>query len=304
MRIAVTGGTGFIGRPLCEALLRDGHELLLLTRSPSRTIASDGARLRTVAWQPGVAGAWTEQLDGVDGIINLAGEPIAGKRWTVAQKTRIRDSRVNTTTALVDAMARLARKPSVLVNASAVGYYGPHGDESLDESAPTGAGFLAETCQAWESSALRAESLGVRVVRLRIGVVLERGGGALAKMLPPFRLGLGGPLGSGRQWMSWVHRDDVVGLIRWALANGQVYGALNATAPQPVTMRDFTDALGRVLHRPSWLPVPAFALRLLLGEMSEMLLTGQRVVPSAARRLGYAFAHPSLDAALARCLNR
>lgn len=318
MRIAVAGGTGFLGRPLGEALLRDGHELLLLTRAPSRSAARDVARLRTVAWQPGlpaaqpqlghgaaqagIAGAWAEQLDGVDAVINLAGEPIAERRWTAAQKRRIRDSRVNATMALAEAMARLPRKPSVLVNASAVGYYGPHGDEALDESAPAGGGFLAETCRAWEAAALRAESSGVRVVRLRIGVVLARGGGALAKMLPPFRAFLGGPLGSGRQWLSWVHRDDVIGLIRWALTDGRVRGAVNATAPAAATMRDFAAALGRALRRPSWLPTPGFALRLLLGEMSEMLLTGQRVVPAAAQRLGYTFLHPSLHGALTACV--
>ena len=302
MRLAITGGTGFIGKPLCEALLRDGHELLLLTRSSSHTSSLAGARVRLVEWQSEAGGAWADQLNGIDGIVNLAGEPIAGRRWTPAQKARIRDSRVHATTALVDAMQRLPRAPSVLINASAVGYYGPHGDEVLDESAPAGEGFLAEVCHAWELAARRAESLGVRVVRLRFGIVLADDGGALAKMQPPFQYFLGGPLGSGRQWLSWIHREDVIGLIRWALTRSQAAGAINATAPEPATMRDFADALGRAMHRPSWLPAPAFALRILLGEMSEMLLTGQRVAPAAAQRLGYTFAHPSLDGALAECV--
>ena len=302
MKLAVTGGTGLIGRPLCEALLRDGHEVLLLTRAPSRALAASAERLRVVPWQPGIDSGWAAMLDGVDGILNLAGESIAERRWTAMQKRRILRSRLDVTTALVDAMPRMRHRPAVLISASAVGYYGPHGDETLDESAAPGAGFLAEVCRQWEAAAARAETLGVRVVRLRLGLVLAVDGGALARMAPPFRLGLGGPLGSGRQWMSWIHRDDVIGLIRRALAEPALAGAVNATAPSPVTMRDFARTLGCVLHRPAVLPVPAFALRLLVGEMSELLLTGQRVVPSAAQRAGHVFTYPSLEPALRSCL--
>ena len=280
MKLLVAGGTGFIGAPLCETLARRGHEVVLLRRADSPAAG----------------------LPGVQGVINLAGEPIAAKRWSPAQKCCIRESRLETTRRLISAIAASPVKPSVLVNASAVGYYGSRTDETLIESSAAGRGFLAETCQAWEAEAQRAEPLGVRVVRLRIGVVLGPGGGALAKMAPPFRLFLGGPLGSGRQWVSWVHRDDVIGLIEWALAHPQLSGAVNATAPNPVMMREFCVRLGRVLRRPSWAPVPAMILRLGLGEMAEMLLTGQRVMPDAARRAGYAFRFDDVEQALQACL--
>jgi len=297
MKLLITGGTGFIGTALCRVLARQGHELSLLTRRAHAAPPVPGARL--VAWE----GAGWQQLTGeVDGIVNLAGEPLAGRRWTAAQKQRIRDSRAKTTRALVDAIAAQPRRPGVLVSGSATGYYGPRGDERLCEDDPGGAGFLADTCRAWEGEAQRAESLGVRVVRLRIGVVLGPDGGALVKMVPPFRAFLGGPLGSGRQWMSWVHRDDVIGLIVSALSSPQIRGAVNATAPAPVTMREFCAALGRALHRPSWVLVPAPVLRALLGEMAEVLLTGQRVLPAAAQRFGYRFVAPELLPAIASCL--
>jgi uncharacterized protein (TIGR01777 family) len=239
---------------------------------------------------------------GVDGVVNLAGEPIAAKRWSARQKRRIRDSRVTTTRRLVNAIAAWPRKPSVFISASAVGYYGARGDEELAEADPPGSGFLAEVCQAWEAQALRAEAFGVRVIRLRIGLVLGLSGGALAKMTPPYRVFLGGPLGSGRQWVSWIHRDDLIGLVDWALTHPTVSGAVNATAPHPVTMRALCREVGRLLRRPCWLPVPELILRLLLGEMAQMLLTGQRVVPRAAVQAGYAFRHPDVAGALAACL--
>jgi len=298
VKLLVTGGTGFIGSPLCRALARQGHELTVLTRA-SRSSADP--RIRYLAWaDPG----WPQAIRGIEGAINLAGEPIAAKRWSPAQKTVIRDSRVGTTRRLVDALAALPQKPSVLVSASAVGYYGDRGDEVLDETNAPGRGFLAETCQAWEAQAQRAEPLGVRVVRLRIGVVLAPGGGALAKMAPPFRGFLGGPLGSGRQWLSWIHREDVIGLIAWSLSQPALSGAVNATAPEPATMRAFCRELGRALRRPAWAPVPAPVLRVLLGEMADMLLTGQRVLPAVARRLGYVFRYPDLPRALAASLPR
>ncbi len=203
----------------------------------------------------------------------------------------------------MEAVTAASHKPAVLINASAIGFYGARGDEELTENATPSRGFLAEVCQAWETQAQQAEVVGVRVVRLRIGLVLGPGGGALQKMVPPFRCFVGGPLGSGRQWVSWIHRDDVLGLIEWALTSPGVSGAVNATAPRPVTMEAMCRELGAVLHRPSWAPVPAIILRLLLGEMSDLLLTGQRVIPTRALRSGYQFVHPYLNDALTACLN-
>ena len=299
MKLVITGGTGFIGRPLCETLQQAGHELVVLTRTPR---PGPNARIRFVVWKPGVRGPWQREFEGADGLINLAGESIAEGRWTLQRKHAIAESRVGTTKLLVETMGQARQKPRVLVNASAIGYYGPRGDEPVTEAESPGTGFLAETCRQWEQAAQAAESCGVRVVRLRIGIVLARDGGALAKMLPPFRWGLGGPLGSGRQWMSWIHRDDLAQLIRFALERPQTTGAFNATAPNPVTMREFARTLGRVLHRPAVAPVPGWVLRMALGEMAEMLLTGQRVLPDAARRLGFAFRYPKLAEALSACL--
>jgi len=300
MKLLVVGGTGFIGAPLCQALADDGHDLWVVTRRPESPLPASlrqaaGNRLRYVSWK---TGAWQRALEECGGIVNLAGESVAAKRWTPRQKLLIRESRVETTRRVVSALAVAPEKPAVLVNASAIGFYGAHGDEWLDEQAPAGDGFLAEACRAWEAEAQRAESFGVRVVRLRIGVVLDAGGGALAKMIPPFRFFAGGPLGSGRQWVSWIHREDVVRLIKWSLTQPGVRGPVNATAPHPVTMREFCKTLGRALHRPSWAPVPAIALRLLLGEMAEMLVTGQRVVPQVAVQQGYTFRYAELRKAL------
>ena len=294
MRVLVTGGTGFIGSALCRALAAAGHQVAVVTRGNAQPSARDAVR-----YLPWDGAEWRAALAAADAVVNLAGEPIAAKRWTVEQKVRIRESRVQMTRRLVEAMEGAGHRPAALISASAIGYYGDRGDVPVDEVSPPGSGFLAETCFAWEAEARRAETLGVRVVRMRLGVVLAEGGGALAKMVPPFQGFLGGPLGSGRQWVSWVSRDDVIGLIQWALAQEQVQGAINATAPEPVTMRGFCRELGRALRRPSWLPAPAPAVRLLLGEMAEMLLTGQRVLPSAALAKGYAFRFPRLPDALA-----
>ncbi len=297
MRILVTGGTGFIGSALCRALAAAGHQVEVVTRGGAQPSAQSAVR-----YLPWDGAEWRAALAAADAVVNLAGEPIAAKRWTAEQKARIRDSRVQTTRRLVEAMEGAGHRPAALISASAIGYYGDRGDSSVNEASPPGAGFLAETCLAWEAEARRAETLGVRVVRMRLGVVLAEGGGALAKMVPPFQWFLGGPLGSGRQWVSWVSRDDVISLIHWALAQEQVQGAINATAPEPVTMRGFCRELGRALHRPSWLPAPAPAVRLLLGEMAEMLLTGQHMLPSAALAKGYAFRFPRLPEALANAL--
>ena len=287
MRVLVTGGTGFIGRAVCHALRGAGHAVTIVSRDSGH--GSDDA----IGWDAvgqGVAAA--------DALVNLAGEPIAGGRWGPARKEAILQSRVGVTRALVDAAGLAARRPRVLVSASAVGYYGARDDEPVDEMAGPGSGFLAEVCQAWEREASRAEAFGLRLVRLRLGMVLAGDGGALARMLPPFRAFIGGPLGNGQQWISWIHRGDVTGLVLEALVNEGYRGAVNATAPEPVRNRDFTAALGRVLVRPAAIPVPAVVLRLALGEMADMLITGQRVLPRAAERLGYRWQYPEILGAL------
>lgn len=295
MRLVIAGGTGFIGSALCARLLELGHSLILLTRPASSAAVSAGEK--RIVWNPGSSGAWEEAIHGSDGVINLAGEPIA-KRWTERQKKKIASSRIDSTRALVAAIGKAKEKPKFLINASAIGYYGPRGDDKLTEEAGPGSDFLSHLCVAWEKEAAKAEDYGLRVIRLRTGIVLGKGGGALAKMLFPFKLFLGGPLGSGEQWMSWIQLEDEIGLILFLLEHPDTRGAVNATAPNPVTMNEFCKTLGDVLNRPSWAPVPASALRLLLGEMAEMLLTGQRVLPAQAQKLGYAFKYPTLLEAL------
>ena len=295
MRLVIAGGTGFIGTALCARLLELGHSLILLTRSPSP--ATTSANQKWLSWNPRSPGAWEEAINGSDGVINLAGEPVA-KRWTERQKEKIASSRIATTSTLVTAIGKVKEKPKFLLNASAIGYYGPHADETLTEESGTGNDFLSRLCAAWEKEAIKAEDHGVRVLRLRTGIVLGKGGGALAKMVLPFKLFLGGPLGDGNQWMSWIQMEDEIGLILFLLEHPDAHGAINATAPNPVTMSEFCKTLGDALNRPSWAPVPAFALRLLFGEMAEMLLTGQRVLPSGAQKLGYVFQYPTLLEAL------
>lgn len=299
MKLVITGASGFIGRALCAELLKKGHRLTLLTHSPPRSATAEMAKWQH--WTPGTPGDWESALDGADGVINLAGEPIAAQRWTPNHKRRIRLSRIDATNSLAEAIAKAKQKPAFLLNGSAVGYYGPRGDEVIDESAQAGNDFLSLVCLAWEEAAKQIESLGVRVIRLRTGIVLGKGGGALAKMAPPFKLFVGGPLGSGKQWMSWIHLDDEVGLMIHLIESAAASGAINATAPNPETMKEFCRTLGKVMHRPSWLGAPAVALRLALGEMAEMLLTGQRAVPAVAQELGYEFKYPQLEPALQAC---
>ncbi|HEY3190661.1 MAG TPA: TIGR01777 family oxidoreductase [Solirubrobacteraceae bacterium] len=287
MRVLVTGGTGFIGQAVCHALRGAAHTVTIVTRDPAHASGT------AVGWD-----AVGQAVGAADALVNLAGEPIAAGRWGPVRKEAILQSRVTATRALVDAAGAAAQRPGVLVSASAVGYYGARDDELLDETAGSGTGFLAEVCQAWEREASRAEALGLRVVRLRIGMVLAGDGGALARMLPPFRAFVGGRLGTGQQWMSWIHRGDLTGLVVEALANEGYRGAVNATAPQPVRNREFVAALGRVLVRPAVFPLPAVVLRAAFGEMAEMLLTGQRVLPRAAERLGYRWQHPEVLGAL------
>lgn len=302
MTIVLSGGTGFIGKAVRERLLAAGHRIVLLTRRPGAVRAAGS--LEVCGWDARALGPWAARVDGADAVINLAGEPIA-TRWTAAVKQRIVTSRVEATRAVVSAIAQAKRKPAVLINASAVGFYGnvPEGD--VPEERSRGTGFLADTCALWEEAARAAEASGVRVVTARTGIVLERGGGALKMMVPPFLMFMGGPLGSGRQAFPWVHRDDVVGAILFALERREASGPLNLVAPEAATLAQFCQALGRALGRPSWLPAPAFAVRLLAGEMAdEMLLSGARVVPSRLLSLGYAFRYAKLDAALAAIFGR
>jgi uncharacterized protein (TIGR01777 family) len=298
--VLVTGGTGFIGRALIDSLLADGHRVTVLTR--------DVAAARKQLPAAVVAIDDLAPLEGVDAVVNLAGENLGSGRWSAARKQRFIDSRVDITRRLVDWMRALSKKPTVLVSGSAIGWYGPRGDEMLDENSAPGDDFSARLCQAWEAEAMTAEMLGLRVCRIRIGVVLgaDRGkpGGALKQMLPPFRFGLGGPMGSGRQWMSWVHRDDLVALIRWLIETPTATAAYNGTAPAPETNAVFAAALGRALHRPALLPMPGFALKLIVGEMSAILLEGQKVLPARALAEGFAFRYRTLDAALADVLKK
>lgn len=298
MHIIVTGGTGFIGEALVEHLLQEGHSVTVLTRNRDRARRTLPPSATCVEWNPGVPGTWEKAFERVDGVVNLAGASIAAGRWTASRKRLIRNSRLRATSAVVEALGRQASKPCVLVTASGVGYYGPRNGQPVVEEENAGSGFLADLCVEWEREALRAEQFGARVVRLRFGMVLERDGGALPNMVRPFRLFVGGPVQPGTQWVSWIHRRDIIGLIHWALTNEQVTGAVNAVAPEPVTMHEFCDHLGSVLHRPSWLPVPQFVLHTALGEMATLMTTGQRVLPQAARQGGYAFQYPELKPAL------
>jgi uncharacterized protein (TIGR01777 family) len=300
MNLVLSGASGFIGSALCSRLQDKGHSLTLLTRFAPREAGSKTKKWHH--WTPGTPGEWENVLEGADGVINLSGEPIAAQRWTGTQKHRIRWSRLQTTGSLVEAMQKTQRKPAFLLNASAVGYYGPRGDEAITEAAAPGKDFLSTVCREWEQEAMKAEPLGIRVIRLRTGIVLGKNGGALAKMADPFRFYVGGPLGTGQQWMSWIHLEDQIGLMIHLIENSKASGAVNATAPNPVRMKEFCQILGQVMGRPSWLPVPAFGLRLLLGELAEMLLTGQRVLPEVASQLGYQFRYVNLENALRACI--
>jgi uncharacterized protein (TIGR01777 family) len=304
MRVTVTGATGLIGTRLVAALARRGDEVTVLSRDPARARERLGSGIEAVAWDPLGEPAPTSALAGRDGVIHLAGEPVA-QRWSAAAKERIRTSRECGTANLVAGLRSADPRPRALVSASAVGYYGARGDEQIDETAPPGEDFLAEVCVAWERAAQAAAELGVRVAIVRTGIVLDPGGGALAKMLPPFKAGVGGPVAGGGQWMPWIHVDDLVGLYMAALDGSDSAdwsGPLNGSAPEPVTNRDFSKALGRALQRPAVAPVPRLALRALYGEMEQIVTTGQRAVPARPLALGYAYAHPELDEALRSAL--
>jgi len=300
MNVLVTGATGLVGKALCQSLTKDGHLVVALSRHPGQVRNLVAAKI--LQWEPEAGPPSAQALEGIEGVVHLAGEPVAARRWTVEQKRRIRDSRVVGTSNLVAALQSATSRPEVLVSASAVGFYGDRGDELLDERAPAGRDFLSEVCQEWEDEAERAKSLGIRVARMRIGVVLSTAGGALPRMLTPFKLGVAGRLGSGRQWFPWIHIDDVVGLFHHALFSPSLNGPVNTVAPRPVTNAEFTKLLAAVLHRPAFLPAPGLALRLALGEMAEVLLGSQRVVPKAALESGYQFLYPDLAPALEQLL--
>ena len=300
MNVTVTGATGLIGRKLVAALKTRGDAVTVLSRDPGA--AQQALSVPSQLWDPASGPAPTEALAGRDGVIHLAGAPVA-QRWNARVKRDIQDSREVGTRNLVAALVGAEPRPPVLVSASAVGYYGPRGDERVDETAAPGDDFLARVCIAWEREAMAAEKAGIRVAVVRTGIVLDPDGGALAKMLPPFKLGAGGPVGCGKQYMPWIHADDVVGLFLRALDDATITGPLNASAPDPVTSKQFAKALGRALHRPAVAPVPKLALRALYGEMSEIILEGQRAVPARALAAGYEFQHPDLDEALHAALS-
>src|SRR5438105_2732410 len=301
MKILVTGSSGLVGTALTGTLASAGHTVCRLVRPQSA--AGEGAKEGfAVVWNPetgelGGAGV------GADAVVNLAGASIASGRWTAERKALLRSSRIDTTRALVNALAKMNARPSVLVSASAIGIYGNRGDETLTEESKPGTDFLASLAKEWEAEALKAEALGIRVVLARFGIILAREGGALPKMMLPFKLGAGGRLGSGKQWMSWVTLEDVVGILRFAIENASGRGSINIVSPQPLQNAEFTRVLAKEMHRPALFPAPAIALRLALGEMADaLLLSSQRVAPQALEKLGYRFLHPDLNAALAKVL--
>lgn len=298
MKIIITGATGLVGRALTRDLLDRGHRVEAWTRSPAAAALRLPARCAVVGWDPDRIDP--KQLSGADAVVHLAGENVAGGRWSAERKRALRSSRIDTARALVRAIAALppSERPASLLSASAVGFYGDRGDAVLAEEASPGEGFMPELCRDWERAAAEVERAGVRAAMLRIGVVLDREEGMLATLMPVFRLGLGGRIGSGRQWMSWIHLDDVVGLFRHVLENPEIRGPVNAVAPEPVRNAEFTRAFARILGRPAPFPVPAAALRLAVGEMSAIMTSSQRVEPAVARSTGYEFRHPSAAEAL------
>jgi len=301
MKILIAGSSGLVGTALGSVLARAGHTVCRLVRPQSA--AGEGATEGfAVARNPGTGELGGAGV-GADAVVNLAGASIADGRWSKQRKELLRASRIDTTRALVNALAKMNARPSVLVSASAIGFYGNRGDETLTEESKPGTGFLSGLSQEWEAEALKAEALGIRVVLARFGIILAREGGALPKMLTPFKLGVGGRLGNGKQWMSWVTLEEAVGILRFVIENAPLRGAINVVSPQPLQNAAFTKALAKAMHRPALFPAPAFALRLALGEMANaLLLSSQRVAPQALQKLGYRFLHTDLNSALAKVL--
>ncbi len=290
MKVLITGGTGFIGSPLAKELRDVGHDVIITTRRKSDS-------KDTITWNPPNL-IPQDLISEIDAVINLAGEAIAPKRWTEERKKLIFTSRIDTTRALVKSIEKSDKKPKVLISASAVGYYGPRDEEPVNEYTSPSSGYLGSVCLQWEAEAQKAEDFGLRVVRIRIGGVLAADGGLLAQMIGPFKFFAGGPIGDGKQWFSWIHRDDVIGIIKYAIENELVAGPVNATAPNQVTNREFSKALGKALNRPAILTLPAFAVKLALGELASVILTGQRVVPQKILEAGYEFKYLDIDEAL------
>ncbi len=305
MKIAITGATGFVGSRLVEQLNTQGHQILVLTRNSSKAQKvfprSAFPKLEIVEYTPTESGSWQQAISGCDGVVNLAGEPIS-ERWTPEHKQAILESRQLGTRKLVEAIAKAEVKPQVLVSGSAIGYYGTSETTAFDENSASGNDFLAQVCQKWEAEAEKVKESGVRLVILRIGIVLANGG-ALGKMINPFKMFAGGPIGSGSQWFSWIHRDDLVNLIIEATQRQDMAGAYNATAPNPVRMKDFCQTLGEVMNRPSWLPVPDFVLELLLGDGAIVVLEGQQVLPKKTQSIGFKYQYPNLKPALQDIVN-
>ena len=301
MKVALTGATGVVGSRLVERLHAEGHQVLVLTRNPTAAQKvfpnSANPKLEIIAYTPTESGDWQQAIAGCDGVVNLAGEPIAEERWTAERKQEILNSRQLGTQKIVEAIAGANPKPSVLVNASAIGYYGTSETTTFEETSRPGNDFLAQVCQAWEAEALKVIATGTKLVILRFGIVLGMGG-AIAKMITPFKLFAGGPIGTGRQWLSWIHRDDLVNLILLALTRPDIEGVLNATAPNPVRMAEFCQTMGEVLNRPSWLPVPSFALEALLGDGAMVVLEGQQVLPKRTLANGFEYQYPEVKQAL------
>ncbi len=302
MRVLITGVTGFIGQRLAQVLSEAGHEIWGLSRNPDKARRKLPALGDVFAWNPVAQQPPGDSLQGVEAVVHLAGETVVG-RWTRKKKQRIEDTRVIGTRNLIKALEAMGRPP-VLVSGSAIGFYGERGDTELTEEEKPGRDFLAKVCQAWEAEAQKAGGLGMRVVILRTGIVLAPEGGALQSMLPPAKMGLGGPQGSGKQWWSWIHRDDLVGMIRTAIESADIDGCYNATAPQPSRQKEFAKTLGKVLGRPAFMPMPALALEIILGGFSYELLSSKRVVPRRFERAGFEFAYPELDGALREALGK
>ena len=303
MKIVVAGGTGLIGKSLLNRLISTGHKVTLLTRNPGIVNKGEIA-LHKLQWDGKTIGSWSESIDGAVAVINLCGENVASKRWTRDQKIKLLDSRIDPTRVLIKAISEAGKKPSLLINASAAGFYGNYGTGEVTEDDGKGDGFLADLCDKWEQEGSCAEKYGTRVVFLRFGVVLDTSGGALKKMLPPFRMFVGGPLGTGKQWFSWIHCDDAVNVIHFALQNPQVIGPINVVAPSPITMSEFASSLGKLLERPSGLHVPSFILKLGLGEMSGMLIGGRKIIPKKLLDNKFVFSYPDIDRALTSLLKK
>lgn len=305
MKVAITGATGFVGTRLVERLQSVGHHIVVLSRDASKATKifpkQVYSNVEIVAYDPYNSGDWQSALSGCEAVVNLAGEPIAEQRWTPEYKQQLLDSRILTTQKLVEAIAQANPKPQVLVNASAIGFYGTSETATFDETSPAGNDFLAEICQKWEAAATEVKSSGTRLVILRLGIVLGLGG-ALGKMLTPFRMFAGGPIGSGNQWFSWIHRDDLVSLILKALTDSAMQGIYNATAPKPVRMNDLCQVLGAVMKRPSWLPVPGFVLETMLGDGATVVLEGQEVLPKNTLNSGFAYEYQEIQPALQQIL--